>query len=83
MTHNQDWVLARFREDAAKDDPAPYTRDGDRVWLRTGISPHPGWHDVVVRGGAVAAVYWPAWYGYNMVKWLSEAQKRKIVGLYA
>jgi len=54
MSLNQDWVLARFREDAAKGDPKPYTvtdQFGGAIWLS--VNGNVGWYRWVVKDGAL------------------------------
>lgn len=53
VTPNQDWVLARWREDAAKDDPALYTARfmHGRIFVWLSIGGNIGWYAPEISNG--------------------------------
>ena len=79
MSLNQDGVLKGWREARLTGEPEAYAVKGDEVWLRTGVSPHEWWHKVEIKDGEVTGCYFPSLPDWNLVRYLSSGQKRKII----
>ena len=75
---NQDWVLARFREDTARSlpDPSAYTVEHGRIWLYP--QGNGKWLEPVFRDGALAGLLDYADYDWLKPHIFNPRQVEKI-----
>lgn len=89
---NQDWVLARFREDESRFDPPFYATSliMGRIFMWLSINRNVDWYGVEMADGSLSCLrpiyVWPPYPGeppeekavVNKMRYVGEMQRRKI-----